>query len=131
MATETKWEAGPELDYQIAVMLGCTPRRTGGIRREWWECDCPDGQPSHYPLSNGESGLAPYSTDIAEAWRVVEYLTAEHQGWKCDFQWSNVGGWAMFTVVRNNVVVNATAEWAGTAPLTICRAAIATKEVQP
>ncbi|RPJ36270.1 MAG: hypothetical protein EHM35_08405 [Planctomycetaceae bacterium] len=84
-------------------------------------CGVPAGVPRDYRFAHGDFPC--YSTDIAAAWLVVEKLIAkgyeftledDKQGFMCRFDWVSpvVVGWAGV-------------EHAPTAPLAICRAALA------
>ena len=111
---------GCELDALVAEkVMRCKIRRSEYYGHEGeTECGCEEFQ-KHGPDDYQEEGLmTPYSTDISAVWSVVEKLRGE--GWV--FSLANAGGsWsAGFGRVGGKTVL----EFAETAPLAICEAAL-------
>lgn len=105
---------GREMDARIAALIGDTQDEEG-----WWVSR--DGS----RISVDDGGPRHYSTEIAEAWKVVEKLIREGQG---DFHIEHVGStdgqhhdWC-----AGRFCFDPAEKWgyADTAPLAICRAAL-------
>ena len=70
-------EAGRDLDIQIAEAMGCSPEYVDGASSPY--CMCPDkasGFPPHGDY--GTRNIHRYSTDIAAAWTVVEWMGSQN-----------------------------------------------------
>lgn len=75
-------EAGKLLDKLIAEKIfGCSPQRN--ITANGFECGCLPMNPEHERMKSGWSSIPFYSTDIAEAWKVVEKIA----NWKFTLTW--------------------------------------------
>lgn len=113
-----KMEAGPELDGMVLrLVFGDT--RDVEPNNFFRDAELHEWRMAH---PNRVRDVPPYSTDIAAAWEVVEWLShnAEevavghtNDGWDCDI-------W-FFQQLENNHAIHGTSE---TAPLAICRAAL-------
>ena len=125
---ETPTPAGRETDARIAeTVMGCV-RVIVNDRGELY------GAPPHLiasgdiPAEHGRVRLPSYSTDIAAAWLVVEHLKS--RGWSVRLSNKTVD-WCWWCYVYDYRSENAKAEATvqeETAPLAICRAALAAVE---
>ncbi len=98
----TDFVAGPELDIEVATkVMGQKPPFGAEIH----------GNDIYFNLA------PPYSTDISAAWQVVEHLR-QRLDWSVTIEAKRKGGYS----VRTDAIL---AFEADTAPLAICRAALA------
>ena len=130
--------AGIEMDRLIGKkVMGCrvVRRREGTFDLitpgDWMAID-------YVKREDAWSGVRHYSTEIAEAWKVVEHLAAD--GWTLQLQWKGAGREYANTAEvsfqrhprRGDFQLGHAV--GDTAPLAICRAALATlmyQDVQP
>lgn len=105
-------EAGRELDALVAeTVMGCTPYLDTECPIPYLRCGC--AHEEHETPDDNDTGLAHYSTDIADAWEVME---------KCDncIEIGRSGSiWTCIIGAADPIIAEA-----DTAPHAICLAAL-------
>jgi hypothetical protein len=111
-------EAGPDLDRLIAErVMGWRWGQQGAGDYMGW-----DGAPagSRAKGSYHHQSFRP-SSDMADAWLVLERFTSRDPLWEWDLSFAATHGWFTCWINNGGTSVEATAD---TAPLAICRAAL-------
>lgn len=122
---------GPEMDAMIAEkVMGLTSTGEKSNYGERFKTKWPQGDIIHLSMDYAESLVPRYSTDIAAAWVILEEFwypsvsfNQKNGKWKCSLS-------AKAVLNMKTGLVDKSVHWAYdySAPMAICRAALAAKE---